>query len=644
MPNKNKFYVTTPIYYVNSKPHLGTFYTTMLADITARWNKLQGKKVFFLTGTDEHGQKIAERAEELGMKPKQLVDSMIPHYKEVWKKYELEYDKFIRTTDDYHETAVKKWIEKLHDQGDIYKSEYSGWYCVPDERFVSVASEEVEKDEDGNYLCPGCNRPLREVSEESYFFRLSAYQDQLLKFYEENPNFITPKERMNEIISFVKSGLKDLSISRKTVSWGVEFPGDPEHTVYVWGDALNNYITAIGYGQDDAKSKESFEFWWPADLHIIGKDIARFHAIYWPAFLMASGLPLPKKLLVHGFILVDEKKMSKSIGNVVDPNNLAKWYGVEQVRYYLARQMSVNQDGSFSLQDLENCVTSDLANNLGNLLNRTITLALNNGLEKVAPAETWEAASAALKEKCEEGFRSYWDGMNHYQYHVALSDLLKFISEVNAYFHDQKPWKVAKENKELFSEIISAVCHSLYSIGVMLWPVMPKKMEALLDSLGCSIELGTNYEEALRKNLWNKTFVLKKTDKPLFPRAEEHSKKNNPDNESDNKNEITINDFAKVELLAGTVLECETVEGSSKLYKLKVDLGPRGKRTIFAGVAKFYKPEDLVGKQGVFVANLAPRKMMGSESQGMMLFAKDSTGNFEMVTVAGEVENGTRLS
>ncbi|MBU1007738.1 methionine--tRNA ligase [Candidatus Dependentiae bacterium] len=634
--NKNKFYVTTPIYYVNAKPHLGTLYSTLLADVTARWNKLQGKKVFFLTGTDEHGQKVAERAAELGVTPQAMADSQVPHFQEAWKKYELEYDKFIRTTDGYHKKNVIEWIEKLQDQGDIYKSHYSGWYCVPDERFVTIASEEVEKDESGNYLCPQCGRLLTEMSEESYFFRLSAYQDQLVKFYEEHPNFITPKERANEVISFVKSGLEDLSISRKTVSWGIPFPGDPKHTVYVWGDALNNYVSAI---------KGERDFWWPADLHIIGKDIIRFHAVYWPAFLMASGLELPKKLLVHGYILVDEQKMSKSIGNVVDPVKLADWYGVEQVRYYLVRQMSVNQDGNFSLKDLEGKISSDLANNLGNLLNRTITLALNNGLETVSPVEIMEADGVVLHEKCEEAFRSYWDGMNHYRYHLALTDLFKFVSEVNVYFHAQKPWVVAKENKELFEEIISSVCHSLYSVAIMLWPVMPKKMEELLRCIGHELELGANYDEVLRKNLWNKTFVLKKSKESLFPKPESRLEKieEKPAEKEIGPEEIAINDFAKVELLVGTIVSCDPVEGSDKLYKLSVDLGKRGIRTIFAGVAKLLKPEELLKKQGIFVGNLKPRKMMGDVSHGMMLFAKDGDGNFQMTTVAGPVDNGARL-
>ena len=641
--NKNKFYVTTPIYYVNSKPHLGTLYTTLLADIVARWNKLQGKKVFFLTGTDEHGQKIQERAEELEIAPKTLADSVVGRFKKMWQKYDIECDKFIRTTDKEHEKAVVKWIKKLQKQGDIYKSYYSGWYCVPCETFVPVNLEETEQDSKGNYLCPSCNRELRKVSEESYFFRLSAYQDQLLKFYEKFPDFITPKERLNEVVSFVKSDLRDLSISRKTVKWGIPFPEDKEHTVYVWGDALNNYISAIGYGQDDLDIQKRFNFWWPADLHIIGKDILRFHAVYWPAFLMAAGLELPKKLLVHGFILMDEQKMSKSLGNVIDPKMLSEWYGSESVRYYLARQMSVNQDGHFSLLDLENRISADLSNNLGNLLNRMLSLAIDNVLTEVKVSEKLETDSILLKEKCEEAFRSYWDAMNHCQYHVALAELWRFISKVNAYFHSQKPWIAAKKDKKLFLEIISVVCHSLYSIAIMLWPVMPKKMEELLACLGCKVKENYNYDEELRKNVWNKTFILKKTEKPIFPRPESHVTQEEVQEKEETSKTITINDFLKVELIVGTIIECKLVEKSNKLYQMKVDMGKLGTRQVVAGVAKEFKPEELIGKQGIYVGNLAPRKMMGLESKGMMLFAKDSKGNYEMATVSGKVENGMRL-
>lgn len=680
--NRNKFYITTPLYYVNSKPHLGTLYSTLLADIFARWNKVMGKNVFFLTGTDEHGQKLQEAAEKSGMQPKQFVDSIVPFFKDMWNLYEIEYSKFIRTTDQEHINAVKYFIEKLQEQGDIYKSSYTGMYCVPCETFVTINTE-TPKDANGNHVCPTCQRELKEVSEESYFFRLSAYQDQLLKFYEENPNFITPKERINEVLSFVKSGLKDLSISRKTVSWGIPFPGDPSHTVYVWGDALLNYISAIGYGQGDIKSDENFKFWWPADVHLMGKEIVRFHAVYWPAFLMALNLPLPKKLLVHGWILMGDQKMSKSLGNAIDPNNLASWYGVEQVRYYLARHISIAQDSQFDLKDLENYITADLANGVGNLLSRTLTLALNNNFKLVkAPSElnanfsTLDAHSVTVKEQSEEAFRIYWEEMNALHPHIALAELWKFVAHVNAYFHTMQPWVLAKQNRALFEEVIYTACQSLYGVAILLWPVMPHKMEELLKHLGHDFNIANSYEKELRENKWNKTFDLAPVTAPLFVRPESHVEQVNQDlgdkPEISDRPEISkekvaksasklattsvaganpsapeiinINDFAKVQMLVGTVKTCQPVSGSDKLLKLEVDLGPVGMRQILSGVAQYFKPEDLVGKQGIFVANLAPRKMLGHESQGMMLFAKDEVGNMRMLTVGGFVENGTRVS
>ncbi|MCK4264895.1 methionine--tRNA ligase [Candidatus Babeliales bacterium] len=514
----NHFYVTTPLYYVNSKPHLGTLYTTLLADVAARFKKLMGKEVFFLTGTDEHGQKVADKAKGEGKKPKEFVDSMIPAFKDTWKLYGIEYNKFIRTTDSEHEVAVTKLIKELQDRGDIYKSEYSGWYCVPCETFITITSEILK--ENSKYLCPSCKRELKEIKEENYFFRLSAYGEQLLKFYEDHPNFIIPRERLNEVVSFVKSGLEDLSISRKAVKWGIPFPGDPEHTIYVWADALTNYIAAIGYGQDDEASKENFKKWWPADIHMMAKDIVRFHAIYWPAFLMALDLPIPQRLLVHGYILTNGDKMSKSLGNVIDPSELAKEYGTEPIRYYFIRQMSVHQDGKFDIGELENRISADLANNLGNLLSRTVSLAINNDLETVFSSKALEPASASLHVRCEEAYRAYWDGMNHFEYHIALADLWKFISEINVYFNDQRPWKIVKENKELFEEIISSVCHCLETVALMAWPIMPKKMETLLNCLGQKFDLKNNYEELLRKNIWNRTYNLKKPEIPLFVRPE----------------------------------------------------------------------------------------------------------------------------
>ncbi|MFH1831990.1 MAG: methionine--tRNA ligase [bacterium] len=668
---KNKYYVTTAIYYVNAKPHLGSTYETILADTTARFQKLAAKDVYFLTGTDEHGQKVQEKAQELGLQPQAFVDSMIEPYKNTFNTYNIEYDKFIRTTDPEHIQAVTQWIEKLIEQDDIYKSQYSGWYCVPEEKFISDTEALAH-----NKMCPDCKRPLKEVSEEGYFFRLSAYESRLLDFYEKNPNFIIPKERFNEVISFVKSGLKDLSISRlrKNVSWGIPFPGDPEHTIYVWGDALNNYISAIGYGNPDKKAQEQFNYLWPADLHVMGKDIVRFHAVYWPAFLMSAELELPKHLLVHGYILVDNQKMSKSLGNSIDPNQLADWYGTDQIRYYLLRHMPINQDGNFNLPGLEDCITSDLANNLGNLLNRTVSLALKNNLSTVKTPTQWEGHSALLRDKCEEAVRMYWEEMDKCSYHIALSELWKFISEVNAFFHAQQPWKLAQTDKEEFDDVIAASCNSLYAIAIMLWPVMPTKTQELLASIGQKFELGKNYEDELRKNKWDKTFVLTQQ-APLFVRPETHvpapdasttipgahaptnsntktltnsgsptcASTQAPTNSGTPDSSINIEDFAKVNLHVGTVQTCEPVSGSDKLYKLTVNFGPLGIRQILSGIAKNFMPEDLIGKQGVFVTNLKPRKLMGLESNGMMLFVKDDT-DMAMVTVGKAIENGTRLS
>lgn len=647
MSSNNKCYVTTPIYYVNAKPHLGTLYSTILGDATARWNKLMGKEVFFLTGTDEHGQKIQERAQQEGKDPKTFVDSMIAPFKDVWKLYNIQYDHFIRTTDHDHEQAVISWIKQLQAQGDIYKAEYSGWYCVPDETFVNVESEPV-RDEKGNFVCPSCKRELRQLSEESYFFKLSAYQDRLLKFYEEHPDFITPKERLNEVISFVKSGLKDLSISRKTVSWGIPFPGDAAHTVYVWGDALNNYISAIGYGKQDAKNKAMFAHWWPADIHIMAKDIVRFHAVYWPAFLMAAGLQMPKRLLVHGYILIDQQKMSKSLGNAVDPVDLAKTYGIDAVRYYLLRKMAVTQDGSFSIQDLEEHVTADLANNLGNLLNRTLALAVKNDLLVVKPSAQMSIKSSELRKRFIEMYQQFHDEMNKGYFHMALATLWRFISEVNAYFHEHQPWALVKQDRQAFEEVISVVCHALESIALMLWPIMPDKMIVLLKSLSIEFVLGQDYDAALHKADWDKEFILIPGAEPLFVKPEPRLiQEKGPSAMQETKQEttsaISIDEFLKVDMRVGTIVSCELVKGSEKLYRLEVDLGEIGRRQILSGVAQHFTIEQMLGKQGAFIVNLAPRKMMGLESHGMMLFAKDAEGKMQIVTYSNAISNASKL-
>lgn len=658
MAHRDHFYVTTPIYYVTAKPHLGSLYSTLIADVAARWQKLQGKKTFFLTGTDEHGQKIAQAAESAGKDPKTFVDHFVPAYKTVWNEYEIGYDYFVRTTDHNHILAVQKWIRKLRDQGDIYKSVYTGWYCTSDEAFVTEKEDEVHT---GAPLCPSCGRETNYISEESYFFKLSAYQETLLQFYKSHPHFITPKERLNEVISFVQSGLKDLSISRTTVKWGIPFPDDEKHVVYVWADALNNYITAIGWGQGEQR-EEQFNQWWPADLQVMGKDIIRFHAVYWPAFLMASGLQLPKTLLVHGWIKVGDQKMSKSLGNVVDPQVLYQKYGADQVRYYLMRHLAVTQDSPFHIEDLEKAIGSELANDLGNLLNRVIVLAHKYQLTEVGPHEVLAEQALALRNDCWDMIEEYSQQMNEYMMHIALGRLWRFINQVNSYFHANEPWKLAKKDPKLFEQVISATCHSLHTIALLLWPVMPKKMEELLNALSVQWQLAPqhNIVEQLKTSRWNHTFILQPSTKSLFEKPEiivkeEPAEKtaNNPENgkqavvagtPNNNMNYIAIDDFTKVELIVGTVVECATVEKSDKLYRLQIDFGDKGTRQILSGVRQSFSPDELIGKQGIFVFNLKPRAMVGFESNGMMLFAKDENGKAIMATVGHRVPNGTKIT
>jgi methionyl-tRNA synthetase len=629
-----KFYVTTPIYYATASPHLGTLYSTVLADIAARWNKIQGKDVFFLTGTDEFGQKVAQAAEKVNKDPKTFVDQFIPAYKELWKKYEIDYSHFIRTTDDYHVKAIQKWLGDLETKGDIYKGAYEGWYCTPCETYLTERDFEAGTK---NPACVSCERVTQWVSEPCYFFKMSAYQDRLLKFYEDNPNFITPKERFAEVISFVKGGLQDLSISRTTLSWGVPFPNDKDHVTYVWADALNNYLTGIGYNQEG--KEEAFKKWWPADMQVLGKDIVRFHAIFWPAFLMASDLPLPKQLLVHGWIKMGDHKMSKSRGNSVDPQELFKVYGPDPVRYYLARQLSIAQDGQFTVKDLEQKITSDLANDLGNLLQRMVLLAAKNNVTQVTPG-AWGDEEQGLQEHAQDMIESFKREMERGYYHMALSHLWKFINAVNAYFHACEPWKLSKTDQEKFMRVLSATCHSLDTIATMLWPVMPEKMEELSKRLGYTFEINGDKVSELVDGKWDKSFTLATGD-PLFIKPEPQ-KQEEPATEKESY--INIEDFIKVDLRVGTIKECEIVEKSERLLKSQVDLGPElGIRQIFSGIKKWYSPEDLIGKQVIVVANLKPRKMMGEESQGMITLAEHGDGKPTLISPVVPLPNGAKL-
>lgn len=635
----NKFYVTTPIYYATAKPHLGSLYSTLLADVSARWNKLKGKKVFFLTGTDEHGQKIAQAAQKAGIEPKLFVDSFIEPYRHIWKQFHIDYTYFIRTTDAEHIKAVQKWLLDLQNKGEIYKSSYEGWYCTPDETFLTEREFKIEGSQAP--LCPSCGRSTSFVSEESYFFKLSNYQDRLLEFFKKNPNFVVPKERLNEVINFVEAGLKDLCISRSTIQWGIPFPGDEQHVAYVWADALLNYVTAIGYLNDSKKNE--FEFWWPADLQVMGKDILRFHAIYWPAFLMASDLPMPKQLLVHGWIKVNQQKMSKSFGNVIDPELLYNAYGSDAVRYYLVSQMAITQDAEFNTEALERHISTDLANDLGNLLNRMVTLSIKNGLLEIPKVTSWTKESENLKLDCFQAIKEYSDYMDKCQYHMALASLWKFIAKVNGYFHAQEPWRV--KDQELLTQIISATAHSLKTIGILLWPVMPVKALELLDSIGVEEILGGNRIEKLLDEGWNSKFVLKQFP-PLFQKIEVKKEEMTQEKSAVNiqaTNNIDITDFAKIELVVGTIEECEAVPKSDKLLKLQVNFGEKGKRQILSGVRKSFEPVDLIGKQAIFVFNLAARAMMGLESHGMMLTAANAEGKLEILKPENVVPNGTQL-
>lgn len=652
---KNSFYVTTPIYYITAAPHIGTLYSTVIADALKRYHQLSGEETFFVTGTDEHGQKIVQAAEAAGKDPQSFVDGFVDSYTSMWKMYNISYDYFIRTTDDNHKKAVQGWLQKLLDQGDIYKDFYTGWYCTPCETFVTDKDNESGEDQPD---CPDCSRATTKISEECYFFKLSKYQDKLLKFYEENPNWITPKERTNEVVSFVKEGLKDLSISRTTISWGIPFPGDDKHVTYVWADALNNYITAVGYG-DEAR-KEEFTSRWPANVQVLGKDILRFHAIYWPAFLMASDLELPKQLLVHGWLNINKEKMSKSKGNAVDPQKLADEYGTDEIRYYLLRKMAVTQDSEFSIADIEQSIHSELSNDLGNLLHRFSTLTQKYECADVQAPESWNSDCVELHKSIAKMVQETEKNIHQGFMHRAVSTVWESINRVNSFVHQQEPWKQIKSDREQFLQTMAAIAHSLRAIAIMLWPIMPQKMDKLLQSIGVNFVAGHNYITELQ-GPWAEKFAVQKID-PLFSKYDTKNKNQKGPKMDDKANKeenkavqpevekkaeepkyISIKDVIKVDMRIGEIVECEIVEGSEKLLKSQVDFGELGKRQIFSGIRKHYSPEDLIGTQGVFIVNLKPRKMMGMMSEGMMLFAAGEDDALSKLMPDKKAINGTQI-
>lgn len=635
--SKPTYYITTPIYYSSGSFHLGHCYTTVICDALARFKRMDGYDVFYLTGTDEHGQKVQQKAQAAGVTPKQYVDKLYRQITELWKVLNISYDKFIRTTDDYHEQTVQKVYEKLLASGDIYKSTYEGWYCTPCESFWTE-SQLV----DGK--CPDCGREVKLQKEESYFFRLSKYQDRLIKFYEQNPDFISPKSRMNEMINnFIKPGLKDLCISRTTFDWGVKLPFDPKHVAYVWIDALTNYITALGYLQDD---HALFDKFWPADLHMVGKEIVRFHTIIWPALLMALDLPLPKKVYGHGWLLFGNDKMSKSKGNVVDPFVLAARYGADVIRYYLLREIPFGSDGTYTNEALLARTNADLVNDLGNLVSRT-TAMITQYFDGIVPQpDAFTELDKELITLCEQTLPQVRADMDDLSVPDALADIFKVIQRANKYIDETTPWTLNKNgDKQRLATVLYVLDECIRFAATLLYPFVPATAQRIFDKIG--LPLPTDFENLVfgkqppcahvnkGDNLFNRIDVEKEL-KELDKLAEEQSQP-----AKDDVPQITIDDFAKIKLVTAKVLECEKVAKSDKLLALKLQVGQEV-RQVVSGIAPYYTPQYLVGKTVVLVANLKPTKIRGVDSNGMILCASDGK-SVVFVTPEKPIDDGKEV-
>ncbi|MFN6991610.1 MAG: methionine--tRNA ligase [Fervidobacterium sp.] len=650
-----KFYITTPIYYVNAEPHIGSSYTTIIGDVLARYKRLMGYDVFYLTGTDEHGQKIAQAAKEKGVTPQELCDTLAGKFKELWKDLGITNDYFIRTTDENHMKTVQYFVSKMKENGDIYKGTYEGWYCVPCETYWN--EEELEHDEHNHNLCPACKREVQLIKEENYFFKLSKYNDALLKHFQENPDFVEPDFRRNEMLKILESGLKDLSITRTTLKWGIPMPDDPEHVIYVWVDALINYVSAIGYPDD----LEKFNKWWPADVHLIGKEINRFHSLIWPAMLMSIGLPLPKKIFAHGWLTVNGQKISKSLGNAIDPREYVKTYGNDVVRYYLVRDIMFGKDGDFSEENLIKRLNSDLANDYGNLLHRTLAMIQKHFDSQVPPILNLEDIDIALQREYETVKEKYQLLMDSYKITEAVDTLWQFVSYLNKYFDETKPWVLAKEgNKERLGTVLALVTESILKVATLISPVMPESSREIYRRLSfesnfdCSFLDGwnnlTSKQIAHGEPLFKK-FEKKEVNQKMENKTEKTEKNNGRDerNVNDATNVATIDElidietFKKIDLRVAKILQAERVEKSEKLVKLQIDVGELGQRQIVAGISQYYKPEELVGKLIIIVANLKPAKLMGLESRGMLLAAKKD-GKLTLLTVSSEIEPGSKIS
>lgn len=643
-------YITTPIYYVNDVAHIGHAYTTIIADMLARYSRLTGLNTFLLTGTDEHGQKISQSAELRGKTPKEYADEISGKFRTLWDDFDITYDKFIRTTDVEHKLGVQKAFQTMFDKGDIYKGEYEGFYCVSCETFFT------EKQLVDEQFCPDCGRPTSIVKEESYFFKLSKYEDKLIKWYEENEDCILPRAKKNEISNFVKGGLRDLSISRTSFDWGVKLPdsmNEPKHVMYVWLDALMNYITALGYGTDDKNMN-----FWPANVQLVGKDILRFHAIYWPAFLMSLDLPLPKHIAAHGWWTRDGEKMSKSKGNVVDPKQVADAYGLDAFRYFMLREVPFGQDGDFSQKALIDRINSDLGNDLGNLLNRISGMSGKYFDYKVSSVdvEKFHAKELAEIDAILGNVEAYIFNMQINRY---LEDLWKVLTIANKAINDYEPWNLMKDGKaDEAMALVALITNIMAKVALLLDSVMPEKISLIAQSLGIKIDTATYNSLIKNKNLIPDT-VITKVDQ-LFPRIEDilleqPASSDITKSECEIKNEktkeviveddnlITIDQFFQTTLKIGTIVEAEEVPKSAKLLKLQVDLGEGRNRQILAGIKEYYSAEELVGTQACVVANLKPAKLMGMISEGMLMAAKDENG-LSLLRPQAPKKSGTKIS
>lgn len=637
--DKKSFYITTPIYYPSAKLHIGHAYCTTIADSVARFHRLADEDVFFLTGSDEHGQKIQQKAEEQGITPIEYVNPIVAGFQNLWKLLNISNDDFIRTTEKRHEKVVQEVFRRIYAKGDIYKGAYTGLYCTPCESYWT----EHQLDENG--CCPDCHRPVQEVSEEAYFFKISKYADRLLKYIEENPDFIQPVSRRNEMINFINQGMEDLCISRTSFDWGIPVPIDDKHVIYVWFDALTNYLTPIGYLDDP----EKFQKFWPANIHLVGKEIVRFHSIIWPCILMALDLPLPKQVFGHGWLVVDGTKMSKSIGNVVDPIGLIEEFGADAIRYFLLREINLGQDGNFSRDALIQRINSDLANDLGNLLHRTLNMVGKFQQGVVLASEGCSEIDASLIEDAMTTVKTFADDMNNMKISHAIKAVWAFISRANKYIDETAPWALAKDEskKQELANTMYNLVEALRIISGLIYPYMPTTAGKLWQQLNLP---GTIEELRLADiEKWGGTpanmhigqaqqlfprIEVEKVEQPVKEvknKAEKQKSKKDKQKESRPEGEISIDDFAKIQLRVAKVLEAEAVPKADKLLKLKIDLGDE-QRELVSGIAKQYKPEELVGKNVIVVANLKAAKIRGVVSHGMVL-AASAGDDLKLVTV-----------